>query len=400
MNKTQFKAKTIISFLGIVISITFLQGLDWYYDTSKRIEALGIDFAGLLTDRQTDIEIRNPAYLDGYRAATIHHKGYYSRWLMPLNFSLFYNKCGIAFRYGGEYQVTKEEPKNQSYRLNLTGYWASSGLGLQYDYFIEDKTIEQVNATMEKTKLSEGITFHILSFGYKPAALSRFDVRCRLALGTYDSVYSQFIGGQLTPVAQADFLIPSAQLGLTYEQPIKANCSLCMLIDFGGPTSAYELKTLPVPFQNTVKRNAQGKPSQFDYFANSLFTRVGGAISFLPNPSFLIALGVNDFWGGLKTKQENPITFWYNILALPLAIEWRPNKNVAIRGGTTIDYYYDYFRLKQFQSDETRIYSNWSQYQSFGLGFQLYPGWYLDLTNNYNLFQLENISLSLRKEWR
>jgi len=397
MNKFQIISKIatlcLVSFCG-------LNALDWYYDTSTRIEALGIDFAGVLADRQTDIDIRNPVYLKDYRVVTIVHRGYYyTNHSMPINLSQFYRKFGLALRYGGHYfrNLDPVYPKDQLYRFNFSGYWTFSDIGLHYDFYLEDKTIEQINNTLERTTISENFTFHTITFGYQPKAMKGFDIRCRLSLGTYDSVASEFIGGQLSPIGQIDFLIPSAQVGISYERLVTDNSSLCLLIDMGGPASAYEAKRLPISFRNSVKRNEQGEPVKLNIFANSFSTRVAGAISITPSQSLLIALGVNEFWSGVKTKQVNPSTFWYNFFALPLAIEYQLNSIIAIRGGFSTNYYYQY--NKQEQSNEGQIYSSWGTSQSFGLSFRVCQNWYLDLSSFSNLLQIESINLALRKEW-
>jgi len=394
MNTRNLLSKYIFLLLGIVLSISSVPGLDWHYDTSVRIEALGIDFAGVLKDLQTDIEIRNTTYLKGYRALTIFHKGYFYNWSMPLNFSLFQNHFGLALKYGGHYFLNTNTayPKNQLSRFNLSGYYAKTNLGIQYDFYIEDQKLDYVTAVTQK--LSENLTFHTLTLGYHLDASGQIDVRCRLGFGTYDSAVSEFISGQLTPVTKTDFFVPSAQIGLSYEKPILENTTLSLLVDLGGPASGFELKRLPVPFQSTVKRDDQGNPSQFDFFANSFSTRVAGAISFLPSRSLLVVLGVNNFGNGAKTKQEKPITAWNNVFTLPIAIEWRPNEAVAVRGGIRAEYYYLYSK-----QENPQISSFWPRSQSLGLGFRLFQDWYLDLTSLSNLLQIESIDLSLRKEW-
>ena len=393
MNQNQIISK-IITLCFIIF--TGLSALDWYYETSTRIEALGIDFAGVLADRQTDIDIRNPAYLDGYNAATISRKGYnYSLWTGPLNLSLFYNHFGLKLRYRGHYFLNTDPtyPKNQLNQFNLSGYWAKSGFGLQYDFYLEDQKLEYVTSTT--ITRDENFTFHNLTIGYRPDRFDGLDLRCRLSLGSYDSVASEFIGGQLTPVIQTDFLIPSAQIGLSYERPISEKNSFCLLIDLGGPASGFEAKRLPVPFQSTVERNEQGEPKQFDFFANSFSSRVAGAILFFPSKSILFALGVNNFWSGAKIKGPNPGSSWHNFFVLPLALEWHANQAIAIRGGVRAVYYYHHHK-----QEKAVINSYWTQSQSFGLGFQLYPGWYLDLTSLTNLVQIEFLNIALRKEWQ
>jgi len=165
MNKLQ-----IISKIAILCLVSFcsLNGLDWYYDTSIRIEALGIDFAGVLADRQTDIDIRNPIYLKDYRTASIVHRGYYyTNHSMPINFSLFYRKFGFALKYGGHYFLNLDPlyPEDQVYRFNFSGYWAFLDIGLSYDIYLEDKTIVQINNTLDRTTISENFTFHTITFG-------------------------------------------------------------------------------------------------------------------------------------------------------------------------------------------------------------------------------------------
>ena len=396
MNKNKIMRK--ITILSLVVFCT-LSALDWYYDTSTRIEALGIDFAGVIKDRQTDIDIRNSLYLNEYRAVTAVHRGYYyTNHSMPVNFSLFYNKFGFAIRYGGHYFLNLDQvyPKDQLYRFNFSGYWIVSDIGLYYDGYFEDKTIEQIN-NLDRTTISENFTFHTITFGYQPKVLNGFDMRCRLSLGTYDSVASEFVGGQLAPIGQINFLIPSAQVGLSYERSVSDKSLLCLLVDMGGPASAFETKRLPISFRNSVKRNELGEPDNLNLFANSFSTRIAGAISFYPNQSMLISLGVNEFWSGVKTKQSNPITFWYNFFVLPLAIEYQPNKSIAVRGGFRTYYYYQFH--KQEQSNEGQIYSSWGTAQSYGLGFRVYQNWYLDLSSLSNLLQIESINLALRREW-
>lgn len=396
MKEYQIIRKIVILCL---VSFCGLNALDWYYDTSTRIEALGIDFAGILADRQTDIDVRNPIYLKEYRAVSAVHKGYYyTNHSMPINFSLFYNKFGFALRYGGHYFRNLDQvlPKDQLYRFNFSGYWAFADFGINYDGYLEDKTVEQIN-NLDRTTISENFTFHTITFGYQPRALNGFDMRCRLSLGTYDSVASEFVGGQLAPIGQINFLIPSAQVGLSYERLVSDKSFLCLLVDLGGPASAYETKRLPISFRNSVKRNEQGEPEELNIFANSFSTRVAGAISFYPNQSMLISIGVNEFWSGVKTKQSNSSTFWYNFFVLPLAIEYQLNASIAVRGGFRTNYYYQYY--KQEQSNEGQIYSSWGTSQSFGFGFRIYQNWYLDLSSLSNLLQIESINLALRKEF-
>jgi hypothetical protein len=394
MNTRNLLSKYIFLLLGIVLSISSVPGLDWRYDTSIRIKALGFDFAGVLQDLQTDIEVRNPVYLEGYRAVTFFHKGYYSSWSMPLNFSWFDTHFGLAIRYGSHYynNTNATNLRDQFYRFNLSGFWSKANFGLQYDFFIDDQSLDYVTSTTARR--NENFTFNTITLGYQPVNLTGFDFRCRLGLGYFDSTYSEFIGGQLTPTAKINFFIPSCQVGLSYEKAVFEKSSLNFLVDLGGPASSFEVKSLPVPFQSTVKRNSQSEPSKLDFFANSLSTRVAGAISFQPDASYLVALGVNNLWTGVKTKQENQTTAWVYILSLPLAIEWKPNENIAIRGGVRAEYYYQY--SKQQLSQTT---SYWSRFQNFGLGFRLFQDWYLDLTSLSNLLQIESIDLSLRKEW-
>jgi hypothetical protein len=391
MNKLQIISKTAILCL---VSFCSLNGLDWYYDTSIRIEALGIDFAGVLADRQTDIDIRNPAYLEGYKAIIVTRKGYnYSLWSGPLNLYLFYNHFGLMFRHRGHYFLNTDPtyPKNQLYQFNLSGYWTNSGFGLQYDFYMDDQKLEYITSTATTQK--ENFTFHNLTIGYRPRNHNNLDLRCRLSLGSYDSVALEFIGSQLAPVRQTEFLIPSAQIGLSYERSFSEKNSFCLLIDLGGPASGFEAKRLPTPFQSTIERNEYGEPKQFAFFANSFSSRVAGTFSFYPDKSILFALGVNNFWSGAKIRGGNPGSVWFNTLVLPLAFEWQSNEVIAIRAGIRALYYYHY--LKQ---EKTVINSYWLQSQSFGLGFKLYPSWYLDLAILNNILQIESFNLSLRKE--
>ena len=393
MNTHNFVIKFIFLLLGIFLSISNLLGLDWHYETSTRIEALGTDFAGVLKDLPTDIEVRSPVYVEDYRALTIFHRGHHYQWGMPLNFTLFYNHFGLALSYGGHYfyNTNTSYPRDEFYRFNLSGFWSKANFGLQYNFFIDDQDLDYAAATNARS--DEDFTFSSITFGYRPENLTGFDFRCRLGLGYYDSTYSEFISGQLTPTAQAKFFIPSAQVGLSYERNVFNNGTLNLLVDLGGPASGFEVRRLPIAFQSTVWRNSAGKPSGLDNFANSFSTRVAGAVAFEPKPSVLIALGVNDFWSGVRTKQENPTTAWVNIFSLPLAIEYGLTDNITLRGGVRAEYYYQYSKQQLSQ-----IGSTWSRSQSLGLGFRLFQDWFLDLTSLTNLLAIESIDLSLRKE--
>ncbi|MDH5683884.1 MAG: hypothetical protein OEZ20_05415, partial [candidate division WOR-3 bacterium] len=98
---------------------------------------------------------------------------------------------------------------------------------------------------------------------------------------------------------------------------------------------------------------------------------------------------------GAKIKGPNPGSAWQNFFVLPLALEWHANQAIAIRGGVRAVYYYHHHK-----QEKAVINSYWTQSQSFGLGFQLYPGWYLDLTSLTNLVQIEFLNIALRKEWQ
>ncbi|MEO0093063.1 MAG: hypothetical protein ABIK67_02240 [candidate division WOR-3 bacterium] len=378
---------------GIVLLIwlKIILGLDYHYDVSPRITALGNDFAGVIKDLPTDIEIRNPAQLLGYRALIISHKGHHYYWEMPLNFAIFYNQFGLALHYGEHFflNTNPDQPKNQFYRFNLSGFWSRSNFGLQYDIFLEDWTVDYPLA-----RCNQNLNFHSLTLGIQPKNLTGFDFRTRLGLGYYDSTYFQFQEGQLIPSAKTDFFVPSLQVGLSYEREISADNALNFLIDLGGPASGFELKRLPVPFPSTVSRDELGKPARLSLFANSFTTRTAVSFTTKPTPSLLIALGVNDFWSGVKTKEENPTTTWFNILALPLGLEYKLNENVILRGGIKGEYYYQYSFQ---QTAKTVVY--WWRSQSFGLGCHFGQNWYLDLASLSNPLVIESIDLMVRKEW-
>jgi hypothetical protein len=377
----------------IFLSASSVLGLDWNYDTSTRIEALGTDFAGVLKDLQTDIEVRSPVYVEGYRALTIFHRGHDYQWDMPLSFSLFYNHFGLALSYGGHYflNTNTTNPKDEFYRFNLSGFWSKENYGFQYEFFIDDQDLDY--AGFNNASSDEDFTFNSITFGYRPSNLSGFDFRCRIGLGYYDSTYSEFIGGQLTPTAQTKFFIPSAQIGVSYERNVFNNGVLNLLADLGGPASGFELRRLPLPFQSTVWRNSAGTPSALDNFANSFSTRVAGAVSYVPRPSLLICFGVNDFWSGAQSQQENRNNSWINIFSLPLGIEYKPTDNISLRGGVRAAYYYQYSRQQLSQ-----VISYWWRAQSLGLGIRLFKDWFLDITSLNNLLAIESIDLSLRKE--
>lgn len=406
MNKINLANKKTFLVLGIIIIVGFNLGLDWHYDASPRIEALGNDFAGVLNDLSTDIEIRNPASLEGYRALIVQHKGHHYYWEMPLNYIFFYDHFGLALRYGGYYflNTNPEYPRNQFYRFNLSGFWAKRNFGLQYDFFIDDLSLNYVLPDTNQRK--ENLNFHSLTFGWsnrprtqiglgQPTNPNGFDFRFRFGLGYYDSTNTQFIAGQQTTTAQTKFFIPSIQLGFSYERKVIENGSLNLLVDLGGPASGFELRRLPIFFSRTVKRDEEGKPVRLNMFANSFSTRVASALSFKPSQALLVAFGINDFWSGARTNEANPAVIWYNFFALPLAIEYQLNENLTLRGGVRAEYYYQYTK-----EQIAKIISYWWRSQNFGLGLRFFQNWYLDLTSFSNLLDIESIDLALRREWR
>jgi len=393
MNRYNFSSKYLFLLVGIFLSISSVLGLDWYYDPSTRIEALGTDFAGVLKDLQTDIEVRSPVYAESYQALTIFHRGHNYQWDMPLRFNLFYNHFGLDLSYGGYYfyNTNTSYPRAEFHRFNLSGFWSKANFGLQYNFFMDDQVLDY--GELNNARRDEDFFFNSITFGFRPENLTNFDFRCRIGLGYYDSTYSEFIGGQLTPTAHAKFFIPSAQIGLSYEREVFNTADLNLLVDLGGPASGFELRRLPIPFQSTIGRNAANKPSGIDILANSFSTRVAGAVSFNPSPSLLLALGANEFWSGARAKIDNPTTAWVNIFSLPLGIEYQLTDNITLRGGVRAEYYFQYSKQQSSQ-----VTSYWWRSQSLGLGFRLFQDWFLDLTSQTNLLSIESIDLSVRKE--
>uniref|UniRef100_A0A7C6AAA0 Uncharacterized protein n=1 Tax=candidate division WOR-3 bacterium TaxID=2052148 RepID=A0A7C6AAA0_UNCW3 len=394
MNKIHLAYKKTLWVLGIFIVVSCNLGLDWHYDASPRIEALGNDFAGVLNDPPTDIEIRNPAGLEGYRALIIQHKGHHYYWEMPLNFVFFYNHFGLALRYGGYYffNTNPENPRNQFYRFNLSGFWSKGNFGLQYDFFIDDLSSDY--ALSDTNQRNENLNFHSITLGWRPTKTNGFDFRFRFGLGYYDSTNSQFIAGQQTITKQTNFFIPSSQLGVSYEKEVIDNGRLNLLLDFGGPASGFELRRLPISFPRTARRDEEGKPTPLNIFANSFSTRIASALTLKPSHALLVAFGVNDFWSGARTNESNPTVIWSNFFALPLAIEYQLTENVTLRGGVRAEYYYQYSK-----EQIAKTISYWWRSQNFGLGLHLAQNWYLDLTSLTNPLDIESIDLALRKEW-
>lgn len=393
--KVSLSFSILFTFAGL---INILLGLDWHYDVSPRIEALGSDFAGVIFDRITDIEIRNPVYLKDYRALTFFHKGHHYAWGMPLKFAWFHYYFGLVLGYGGRYfsNTDQQYPKNQFYRFNLSGFYATTNFGLQYDFFLDDQRLDY--AGTDTTNSNENFVFHCLSFAIKPIGPDGIDLRCRLGIGYYDSTYSQFLAGQFTQTNRINFFIPSAQIGISWGKRVIENGWLNLLLDFGGPASGFELRRLPISFQQTVKRNTEGIPVRYNFFANSFTTRFAGALSIKPTPAVLIAFGINDFWSGARTNPTDtkPLeTIWFNFLSLPIGLEYQLNQNINLRGGIRGEYYYLYSRQQI-----AKISSYWYRTQNFGLGLRLFPDWYLDIASFTNLFEIESIDLLLRKEWR
>jgi hypothetical protein len=370
-----------------MLLVCLVNGLQY----STRIKALGTDFAWLIPDYETDL-YQNPQIFNKKMLGI----AYDVTSAQPLSIALSSNRIGVHAKYWLEYEYELEPSyfgwqSIEDYSLYFQDLWMLRVKDETWNVFNDGiiNRYEWQNAQSYNNYVMKGLEYFIGS--QTSFNIGKLNINLKIAAGFYErfeeqnlsEIYSQRVG------------IPSGRIGLFYASASQPNRFTSWFVDFGGPITTREIKSLPY----SIYLDLRDHERELKYFANAFTTRIGWAKALpIADRSFAVIGLRNDFLyqPTRDFSTGNDLQAITNSFRIPLAIEYLINK-VYLRFGTR--FFYDYKDLKEstdtgFVNRHTSHLLNYSY--SFGLGWQ--PNQYLSIdVNNYGyLNHLDHWSIYIR----
>lgn len=373
--------------IGIMFLVCLVNGLQY----STRIKALGTDFAWLIPDYETDL-YQNPQIFNKKMLGI----AYDVTSAQPLSIALSSNRIGVHAKYWLEYEYELEPSyfgwqSITDYSLYFQDLWMLRVKDEIWNLFNDGiiNRYEWQNAQSYNNYVIKGLEYFIGS--QTSFNIGKMNINLKIAAGFYErfeqqdlsEIYSQRVG------------IPSGRIGLFYTSVFQPNRFTSWFVDFGGPITTDEIRSLPY----SIYLDLRDHERELKYFANAFTTRIGWAKALpIADRSFAVIGLRNDFLyqSTRDFSTGNDLQAFTNSFRIPLAIEYLINK-VYLRFGTK--FFYNYKDLRE--STDTGLVNEHISHSlnysySFGLGWQ--PNQYLSIdVNNYGyLNHLDHWSIYIR----
>lgn len=358
---------------------------------SSRIKALGIDFAYLVPDYETDL-YRNPQILGG----KIIGIAYDESETTPINIILSSPRIGFLSRYWLEYEYEFDGGSSfwqstRDYALHFKDLWMirvkDDVWNIYNDGFIRHYEIDY--AQTYNNYLLKNLEYFLgtqTSFN-----IGKLNIDLKAAVGFYERVdqydlidtYNQRIG------------IPSGRIGLYYSSISHGNQFLSWFLDFGGPISRADINSLPYSIYSDLWEMER----KLKYFGHAFTSRVGWAKAWPLADKGFVVIGLRDEFLYQPTHDyitDYALKAFMNRISLPLAIEYLINK-FCLRCGTSFSYDFEKFT----QSNDTGLVREYVSHEidysySFGIGWQPCRKLMVDLYNQEYLHALSNWSIYIK----
>ena len=368
--------------IGIMLLVCLVNGLQY----STRIKALGTDFAWLIPDYETDL-YQNPQIFNKKMLGI----AYDVTSAQPLSIALSSSRIGILAKYWVDYQyeASPNYPAWRKYSIYFEDLWLLRAKDEIWNLFNDGIINRYKQENVSLYHLVRDLEYFIGS--QTSFNIGKLNINLRIAAGFYErfeqwdisEIYSQRVG------------IPSARAGLFYTGASQANRFTSWFIDFGGPITTADIRSLPY----SIYLDLGNYEKELKYFANAFTTRIGWAKALpIAERSFVIIGLRNDllYQPTRDFSTGNDLRVFTNSFRIPLAVEYLINK-VYLRFGTK--FFYNYKDLKE--STDTGLVNGHISHSlnysySFGLGWQ--PNQYLSIdVNNYeDLTDLDHWSIYVR----
>lgn len=373
--------------IGTMLLVCLVNGLQY----STRIKALGTDFAWLIPDYETDL-YQNPQIFNKKMLGI----AYDATSAQPLSIFLSSNRIGVHAKYWLEYEYELKPSymgwqSIEDYSLYFQDIWMLRVKDEVWNLFNDGiiNHYEWKNAQSYNNNVIKNLEYFIGS--QTSFNIGKLNINLKIAAGFYERIdndnllfaYNQRVG------------IPSGRVGLFYTSASQPNRFTSWFVDFGGPITTAEIRSLPY----SIYLDLGDHERELKYFANAFTTRIGWAKALpIADRSFAVIGLRNDFLyqPTRDFSTGNDLQAFTNSFRIPLAIEYLINK-VYLRFGTRC--FYNYKDLRE--STDTGLVNgdishslNYSY--SFGLGWQ--PNQYLSIdVNNYeDLMDLDHWSIYIR----
>ncbi len=373
--------------IGIMLLVCLVNGLQY----STRIKALGTDFAWLIPDYETDL-YQNPQIFNKKMLGI----AYDVTSAQPLNIVLSSNRIGVHAKYWLEYEYELEPSyfgwqSIEDYSLYFQDLWMLRVKDEVWNVFNDGiiNRYEWQNAQSYNNYVMKGLEYFIGS--QTSFNIGKLNINLKIAAGFYERLEEQ----NLSEIYSQRVGIPSGRIGLFYTNASQPNKFTSWFLDFGGPITTAEIRSLPY----SIYLDLRDHERELKYFANAFTTRIGWAKALpIADRSFAVIGLRNDFLyqPTRDFSTGNDLQAITNSFRIPLAIEYLINK-VYLRFGTI--FFYNYKDLKE--STDTGLVNRHISHSlnysySFGLGWQ--PNQYLSIdVNNYGyLNHLDHWSIYIK----
>ncbi len=373
--------------IGTMLLVCLVNGLQY----STRIKALGTDFAWLIPDYETDL-YQNPQIFNRKMLGI----AYDATSAQPLSIFLSSNRIGVHAKYWLEYEYELEPSyigwqSIEDYSLYFQDLWMLRVKDELWNLFNDGiiNRYEWQNAQSYNNHVIKGLEYFIGS--QTSFNIGKLNINLKIAAGFYErfeqrdliEIYSQRVG------------IPSGRVGLFYTSASQANRFTSWFVDFGGPITTAEIRSLPY----SIYIDLGDHEKELKYFASAFTARIGWAKTLpIADRSFAVIGLRNDFLyqPTRDFSTGNDFQAFTNSFRIPLAVEYLINK-VYLRFGTR--FFYNYKDLRESTDAglvNEHMFHSLNYSYSFGLGWQ--PNQYLSIdVNNYeDLTDLDHWSIYVR----
>jgi hypothetical protein len=360
-------------------------GLSFGIEPSLRIKALGLDFAFLIPDYETDLYLDPNIYSKENRLAGISYEHDNTN---PITVRFLTSRFGWIGQYWGNYDYSNDNIRRiiETLSFSARDLWIWDARKLLPSFLGDiwnlsnDLSLNKFNYNSYPYYDSIGSIKYILGIPGSNRIGKWFKLYMNLAVGYYRNYSIQYH----QPRLDQSLLIYSGKAGIGYRYLRQDNDFISGYIEIAGPTTTAEIDALPIPITYMLNDN------DFDltYFLNTIITRIALVKAFPLNERSFVAIGFHDqFLSQGLAEADTNITRSdaNNTLKMPIALEYKVGQ-VAIRLGSVVRYSLRFGKIRQNDTIlRYDINQNLSWSKSFGIGWQPNLRFSIDLINNGDL---------------